>query len=218
MTRRVLLLATLFCTLPAGPVFGQGLRQMRPPTPPVPVPGINQFYPPASPFAPPLVIGQYGLGRFTGLGYVSGWPAPVLYGYGGYVYGPSPYYTGLGPLAMRYPYLNNQYGTSVLPDPSVPLPTPVRADPQPATPLPAELTIEFPVAVRATANGTPSDREGPVQTFTSPPLRPGETHTFHVRARWTEGGQEYEWERAVTLDAGQQSGILVTAGYKVEKK
>jgi uncharacterized protein (TIGR03000 family) len=66
-------------------------------------------------------------------------------------------------------------------------------------------------------NGAPSGQDGAIQVFTSPPLKVGETFRFAVAARWTEKGAEYEWERTVTLEAGQRSRILVASGFKVAK-
>jgi uncharacterized protein (TIGR03000 family) len=213
MTR---LVALLTCTLAAEPLFAQGFRDPIPTPPPVPVRGTRMLYPAASPFTPPVGIGQYGLGRYTGLGYVPGFSAPVLYGYGGFVYGPNPGFTGLGPLAVRNPYLG-AYGTSRLPDPAVQLPNLVPADPAPDLRLPAEFTVEFPAPVQATVNGTVTAKEAITHTFTSPPLRPGERHTFAVSARWATGTDEYEWDRTVVVESGQRSRAVVAAGFKVMK-
>jgi uncharacterized protein (TIGR03000 family) len=49
----------------------------------------------------------------------------------------------------------------------------------------------------------PTDETGPSRQFQSPPLEPGRTYSYDVRATWrTEDGQEVARNRRLTVRAG----------------
>ena len=61
--------------------------------------------------------------------------------------------------------------------------------------LPASATLAF--------QGVPTDETGPSRQFQSPPLDPGRSYTYDVRATWrAEGGQEVTRNRRLTVRAG----------------
>jgi uncharacterized protein (TIGR03000 family) len=87
-----------------------------------------------------------------------------------------------------------------------------------ANEFPATLTIQFPAAAEVWLNekkvaGKPTEE----QTLTSPVLKPDQTYTFLVKARWTSGGKTYETKRAVTLGSGSRSRLLVISGDEVKE-
>jgi uncharacterized protein (TIGR03000 family) len=202
MTR---LLAAALIPLTAAPALAQGLRDTRP-TP--------QYFP-GSPFRPPIA----DFGPRAGLpGMVvptRPWVVPPGWGwYGGY----SPFFPGS---FYGSPYVAWGWG---LPEPAMDRLTPTTPPPLQGAgtgdltiipELPAELTLEFPADARVWLNGEAVDGEGKTRTLRSPPLRPGEGHTFNVRAEWTADGRRFEWERTVTLNSGQRSRVTVARGFPV---
>jgi uncharacterized protein (TIGR03000 family) len=81
---------------------------------------------------------------------------------------------------------------------------------------PATLTLEFPAAAKVWLDGRPVAGEaGKQRVLTSPVLKPGQTHTFKVRAEWESGGKTYEYTREATLGSGDHSKVLVVSGSSV---
>lgn len=194
MTR--FLLPLVAAALVAASALGQGFSGPLPTPPPVRDPSTGRLVPwpgPGVPFMrpfPPITVPWFG-------------------GFGYYTYGPS------------YPYT---YDAWYLPAYSAgPTPVPQYQPPAPNAPppivpeLPAEWTIEFPAGADVTLNGRPAAGEGAVRKLTSPPLKAGETYTFAVTAHWTADGKTYEWDRTLTLGAGQRSRSVVSRGFPVEK-
>jgi uncharacterized protein (TIGR03000 family) len=109
------------------------------------------------------------------------------------------------------------------------------AAPEPVAPayeFPAVLTLEFPTAAQVWLDGVAvgeddanrlrpelvsaaAGGEATTRTLTSPVLKPGQQHTFKVKARWTVDGKTYETTREVTLGAGDRSKLLVLSGTPV---
>jgi uncharacterized protein (TIGR03000 family) len=50
-----------------------------------------------------------------------------------------------------------------------------------------------------------------MRTFTSPALTAGIYYTYHIRARWTEGGRMIDQTRAMPVRAGEQALVDFTA-------
>jgi len=193
---RVRLSTVALLVLAAHPAFGQGFSRPVQTPPPVTTPGGRvvpwspSLLPPIARQIPPIAVPWFG-----GLGY--------------YSYGPS------------YPYT---YDTWYLPaydqfptGPVAPAPQPAPSGPPAIVPeLSAEWTLEFPASAEVTLNGNPTG-VGTVRKLTSPPLKPGESYTFAVTAKWTADGKKYEWDRTLTLGSGQRSRTVVTRGFLVEK-
>jgi hypothetical protein len=79
--------------------------------------------------------------------------------------------------------------------------------------FPATLALQFPAAAEVWLDGkkvgTSAKEE---QLLKSPVLKPTQTYTFLVKARWTQGGKTYEAKRAVTLGPGEHSRLLIVSG------
>jgi len=80
----------------------------------------------------------------------------------------------------------------------------------------AELTIVFPVSANVTVNGNPVPGADQTVVLASPPLKAGERHTFKVVADWVIDGKKFEWDREVTLAAGERGRVSVTRGFPVK--
>ena len=172
------------------PSFGPGLPiPARPPvTTPVALPG-----PPNLLFLP--VVAPLGF---------SGYPYSV---YGGYGYAP---FTSISLPSYATPY---------------PPPLPASAEaPQRAEPtavlareFPATLTVQFPAAADVWIDGKKLDGSAAEErVLTSPTLKPGEQHTFALKARWTAGGKTYEATRSVKVAPGDRSRLFVVSGEEVK--
>ncbi|HYV36003.1 MAG TPA: TIGR03000 domain-containing protein [Gemmataceae bacterium] len=53
-------------------------------------------------------------------------------------------------------------------------------------------------------DGSQTSSKGSTRYFDSPPLQPGGTYTYTIRAVWNQGGQSMSAESAVTVTAGSQ--------------
>jgi hypothetical protein len=173
--------------------------------------GVGSFGSGFRPPAPPVGLRALPQRPVYRAGYTPFYP----YGYGGYGYGGYGY--GFGGGFITSGYYSSYY---VVPGPGLyDAPPPVAA---PATPThivelsgqyPATLVLEFPAAARVWLDKTqvPGD-PATTRTITSPVIRPGEQHTFHIRAEWDTGGKSYEYHRDVTLGPGDRSKLLVVSG------
>lgn len=196
MTRFLLPLTAV--ALVAASALGQGFTHPLPTPPPGrdpvtgrPVPWPGGMPPGVRPF-PPITVPWFG-----SFGYYSYWPS-YPYSYDSWYLPAYDYPTAPAPVAPNRPA-----------DPNAPPPI--------VPELPAEWTIEFPVSADVTLNGHPAPGDGAVRKMTSPPLKPGETYTFAVTAKWTADGKRYEWDRTLTLGSGQRSRSVVARGFLVEK-
>jgi|GEM_PF-5309175 len=76
---------------------------------------------------------------------------------------------------------------------------------QPGPRAPGQV-VHFAVMVPADAevwfDGAKTTQAGPDREFISPPLRPGHSYSYDVRARWKDGGREVDRTRRVTFYAG----------------
>lgn len=104
-----------------------------------------------------------------------------------------------------------------------PAPAPVDPPPQPPARVvqlsgygTAQLTAVFPAPATVTVDGV-AQPGGPRKewVFTSPVLRPGETHTFQLTARWEAGGKAYEAVREVAAKPGDLPRLTVVSGTPV---
>jgi uncharacterized protein (TIGR03000 family) len=79
------------------------------------------------------------------------------------------------------------------------------------------LVVQFPAAAEVWVGGTKADG-GPATewTLTSPALKPGESHTFEVKARWKVGGKTFEATRSVAVTAGERNRAVVVSGTAVK--
>lgn len=190
---------TIFSMIVVGAVAGSACAQgLHSPAPVAPVP---------APFAPQWMAPVVAWRASTVSNF--GWSSPGItggYALGGSYYG-VPYYgyysmptTPLNARPVEVPALQGAGGmgsAALLPE------------------LPAELTIEFPASATVTLDGVAVPGTGTLQQWKSPPLKVGQRHTFTVIARWTLDGRKFEWDRAVTLGAGERGRVAVARGFPV---
>lgn len=107
----------------------------------------------------------------------------------------------------------------------LPVPQPAAVEPPPkpermialANEFPATLSLQFPAAATVWLNGQPVKGDASEdRVLTSPVLKPGDTFTFEVKARWKQRGTEYESVRTVTLGPGERSRLFVVSGNEVK--
>jgi len=107
------------------------------------------------------------------------------------------------PWFTSYPYTGEIYVRSGPPLKRAPVPVPA--------PNPAEAVGRFQVEVPADATvfieDKPTTLIGSSRTFLSPPLQPGKTYLYDIRARWQENGQEMEQKQTISLQAGGQVNV-----------
>jgi uncharacterized protein (TIGR03000 family) len=78
---------------------------------------------------------------------------------------------------------------------------------------PATLALEFPAAAKVWLDGkSVAGAASKERVLTSPVLKPGQRHTFKIRAEWDAGGKTYEYAREVTVEDGGRSKLLVLSG------
>jgi uncharacterized protein (TIGR03000 family) len=74
-------------------------------------------------------------------------------------------------------------------------------------PASAVVSVHVPAEAQVWFDGSETQQAGTDRTFQSPPLTPGKTFHYTVRARWTDGGKAFEQFQMVTVQAGRQSQI-----------
>ncbi len=172
-----------------------------------------QFLPQPTPrFIPP--------GRGFGSGFGKPKPVPVFFP-GVYPYSPFGFgfgfgYGGFSPYGYGYGY-DYGYGPPIVaPAPGLPVQS---TDPGVAlaNEFPAVLTVQYPTPAEVWFNGNKLDGKAEEHQLTSPVLKPGETFTFDVKARWKVGEKTYESKRTVTLASGDRSRLLVVSGTEVSE-
>ncbi len=125
--------------------------------------------------------------------------------YGAYSYGMAPgaYTEGamLSPYAVSPSGLRPVYPPSVATVFSTPLVEPV---PEYHT---AHLTVHVPIDAELWFENVRTLQTGTARRFVSPPLLPGRSYVYDVRAVWTENGKEIAQNRRVRVSGGQQLSI-----------
>ena len=58
-------------------------------------------------------------------------------------------------------------------------------------------------------NGVKVQQTGQMRNFITPPLDPGKTYKYEIRAKWTQAGKPFEQTRMLTVEAGQQVGLNI---------
>jgi uncharacterized protein (TIGR03000 family) len=164
-----------------------------------------------------------GFNRGYGYGYGRGFYGSSLYlGYPGYYspyYGSSYYY---GPdysyVAPNYTYVAPTY-TYVQPasgyvQPAIATPayyppdtTPTNPDPN-ANPNAVALEVKVPENAELWVDGTKTTQTSDLRHFVSPPVDPGKTYTYTLRARWTDpSGKVIDRTKKIDVKAGARLGV-----------
>lgn len=133
------------------------------------------------------------------------------------------------------PYWGGVYGNPFYPDmfpqsPVVILPQPLPAPAPVVNPAraledadraaafaPAALTLELPAVADVWLDGEKQPGStSATRTLRSTPLKLGAEYTFRIRARWVEGGTNYEAAATSTVRAGERGKLTVYAGTPVK--
>jgi hypothetical protein len=77
-------------------------------------------------------------------------------------------------------------------------------------------TITLPAAGELWLNGVKQPGTGPTFDLAVTTAQPGESATFAITARWQAGGQTYEYEKALTLSAGDKQSLTVVRGTPIK--
>ncbi len=134
--------------------------------------------------------------------------------YPGYAYGRYPSYDLYAPTYNYYSvapdtyYYGSDLGTYAPPAVAVP-----PADVQPGFVVPGTttapaatnsvmVTVDVPADARVWFNGTPTRQTGSERNFVSPPVEPGKTYTYTIRAQWNQDGKDVMQERSIDVQAG----------------
>src|SRR5262249_6605120 len=71
----------------------------------------------------------------------------------------------------------------------------------------AHVTVKLPGDAQLWFEDKPTKAVGPVRNFQTPPLTPGHTYEYEVRARWTENGQQTTQTQTVKVAPGGQVNL-----------
>ncbi len=179
-----LVLATLLSTTTPG--AAQTLRLRAPAAPPRAYPGIYRPVP-------------YGAYRLPSVYY----PAYPPYTWS---YAPPRY-----PVRIYYSWYTPRYAVYVpVYPPYVPPPSAYQGYYPPAVAEPAYISVWVPADAEIWFDGTRTNGTGSFREYVSPPLTPGRSFTYEVRARWRQDGQEVSQVRRIAV----QSGARVTIDFR----
>jgi len=82
---------------------------------------------------------------------------------------------------------------------------------------PALIDVHVPEDAVVEFNGTPTTQTGALRQFESPPLAPGRTYNYEVRAAWiTDDGRQETRTRRVRVEPGQRAEVSFTTGRPTE--
>jgi uncharacterized protein (TIGR03000 family) len=155
-------------------------------------------------------------------GYYTGYVVPGDFRtYNGYSSQVAPSYSPVMLTTINYPGIYGghvqgltPYGYSVTPTFGTPRYNPPSAAPVglPYAPLeretaadrPATLEVRLPADAALEVDGWRTRQTGSSRLFESPPLVPGKSYTYDLRATWTAGGREVVKNRHVRVSAGER--------------
>jgi uncharacterized protein (TIGR03000 family) len=79
--------------------------------------------------------------------------------------------------------------------------------PVPAVEAPALVHVTVPAGAEVWFESDKTAQTGPHRSFQSPPLAPGKSYSYTVRARWPEGTGTREQIQMVEVRAGQTASV-----------
>ena len=142
--------------------------------------------------------------HFRGPYHYGYYPGRFAYGPGYYGYGypayPSYAAAGYDMDGYSFPSISGAIGDSA--EPLLPPPEPEDA---------AVIAVQLPANADLWIEGTRMRMAGAHRRFVSPPLEPGVTYVYEVRAVWNEKGHKVEQSQSLTVRAGNQSSIIFRA-------
>jgi len=71
----------------------------------------------------------------------------------------------------------------------------------------ATVDVKVPADAQVWVGSQQMTQTGAERVFTTPPLTPGQTFSYQVKARWKENGKEVEQTRKVRVEAGKESFV-----------
>jgi uncharacterized protein (TIGR03000 family) len=71
----------------------------------------------------------------------------------------------------------------------------------------ANFTVQVPPNADVWLEGVKTRQTGAVRPFVTPPLTPGKTYVYEVRARWMENGQQVEQKKTIAVQVGMQVDV-----------
>jgi uncharacterized protein (TIGR03000 family) len=75
----------------------------------------------------------------------------------------------------------------------------------------ARLTVKVPANAQLSVQNQPMQQQsGPVRVMNSPPLQPGQTYHYTLKAQWDDNGHQTTQERAVNIQAGSDVTVDFT--------
>jgi uncharacterized protein (TIGR03000 family) len=78
----------------------------------------------------------------------------------------------------------------------------------------AGIRVRVPADAVVWFDGTKMKQTGAVREYQTPPLTPGKTFTYEVKASWTQDGEPMEQTRTVEVQAGRQATVDFTTKEK----
>jgi uncharacterized protein (TIGR03000 family) len=75
----------------------------------------------------------------------------------------------------------------------------------------ARIRVIVPAGAEVWFDKTKTTQDGTDRVFETPPLTPGKTHIYTVRARWTDGTRDVEQFRVMGVRAGETAKLTFTA-------
>ncbi len=151
-------------------------------------------------FRGPIVLPRFGIAPTYALDHLEYQRLGV--GYGGFA---GSYPT----MALGYgPYPNWGPGTRVggIPFGRRPSALPVDTGPELQAPH-ARFRIAVPADAQVWLEGASTQQSGTLRHFVSPPLEPGASYGYTIRARWRERGQVVEQTKEIEVQAGDQVNV-----------
>lgn len=154
----------------------------------------------------------YGYGRGYPGYYGYGWGSPYNSGYYGYnrgwyspnVYNYGPSYSfdsGSYPLPAGPTYYGGEYATD---QGTLPQQGSMPADMSTQDPNAAHILVRVPGNAKVFFENQPTNQQGSVRAFVSPPLDPNKDYTYDVKAQWTTpDGKQQEATRHIQVHAGR---------------
>ena len=155
--------------------------------------------------------GWRGGGWYGGIGL--GWGSPYLYGgYGGWGYPDygnygTDYYGGYPTYGYSTPYYQDN---AVIPSTGYQSFYPPMMTTQ--SDNTATIEVRVPPDAELWFDGTKTNQRGPVRYFTTPPLTPGQTFTYEIRASGMANGNPMDQTRQVQVQAGKRTTVDFTTG------
>jgi uncharacterized protein (TIGR03000 family) len=78
----------------------------------------------------------------------------------------------------------------------------------------ATITVHLPADANLTIDGQPTRSTSGTRTFVSPPLEPGKTYTYTLRAEINRDGQPRDVKKTINVQAGRPTDVTLDFGIR----